>query len=442
MKLSMYCYFLTHFCLVKNKKYFWWAFYALAGLGFLAKGILAIAIPAVIIFLYGYLTKTLKDVFKPVNFLPGLIVFLAFITPWHAVMYKEYGFQFVKEYFLIHHFGRFMGSEYIGRERPFLYFVPVFLLGFLPWTFTFVAFLYKGIKTLRDKFNEAQGKFLEKISKVLEADTNEKKLILFSSIYFAVVFMVFSTASTKLPTYILPAFPPAAFLMGYFWWISDEKGENKKAISISTWILASVFFIASTVAIAFSGLLPLALQYQIDVFKNVTVIGLYFLSVFLILRLNTKRALSVFSGYILVMIFIIFLSVFHIFEFVYNGGENEIVNYSKMSANPDLVSQLITFDFAVKPSALIGYKSGVTFITDPDFDKLDSLLKFKDGPTFVIVKNKNFDNDKEYRAKIEKRMELVQSGARYSLYVHDVKKMYKNPMRCYMLDNNWKCHGK
>lgn len=442
MTLSLYCYFLTHFCLVKNKKYSWWAFYAFAGLGFLAKGILAIAIPAVIIFIYGRLTKTLKDVFKPVNLLPGLIVFLALITPWHVLMYKEYGFQFVKEYFLIHHFGRFMGSEYIGRERPFLYFVPVFLLGFLPWSFTFIAFLYNGIKKLREKFNAAQGKFLEKISAVLEADTNEKRLILFASICFAVIFLVFSTASTKLPTYILPAFPPAALLMGYYWWVSDEKGENRKSISISTWILASVFFIAATVTIAFIGLLPLALQYQIDVFKNVTVIGLYFLAIFLILRLNTKRALSVFSGYILVMIFIIFLSVFHIFEFVYNGGQDEIVNYSKISANPDISSQLVTFDFAVKPSVLIGYKTGVTFITDPDFDKLDELLKSSTGPTFVIVKNKNFDTDKEYRAKIEQRMELVQSGQRYSLYVHDVNKIYKNPMGCYMLDNNWKCHGK
>ncbi len=206
MTSAIYCGFLTHFCEDKNKKYLWWYFYLFVGLGFLAKGILAFVIPVTIVFLYNLITKTAKDIFKPINLLPGLIVLLLVATPWHLIMLKNYGFEFIKQYFLIHHFGRFMGSEYIGRERPLLYFVPVFLLGFLPWTFMFFAFLYDGFKKLNTKFQLAEGTIKDRICSLFEATTNEQKLILFASVYFIVVFILFSTASTKLPTYILPLF--------------------------------------------------------------------------------------------------------------------------------------------------------------------------------------------------------------------------------------------
>jgi len=126
------------------------------------------------------------------------------------------------------------------------------------------------------------------------------------------------------------------------------------------------------------------------------------------------------------MVFIVTLSVSQIFNFVYASGENEIVNYSMMSTRPADMSQLVTFDFAVKPSTMINYKAPVQFITDPDFDKLDELLEYKGGPTFVIVKNKNFDNDDNYRKNLEKRLERVQTGKRYSLYVKDTNNEYNN----------------
>ena len=73
---GLYCAFLGFYATEKYKKYCWWGFWTFAGLGFLAKGILAIAIPTVIILLYCYLTKNLKSFFKPLHLLVGLIIFL------------------------------------------------------------------------------------------------------------------------------------------------------------------------------------------------------------------------------------------------------------------------------------------------------------------------------------------------------------------------------
>lgn len=427
MTSAIYFSFLTHFCEEKYKKYAWWYFYTMIGLGFLAKGILALAIPALIIFIYNLITKTVKDIFKPVNLLPGLFILMVMILPWHLDMYKIYGFQFVKEYFLIHHFGRFMGSEYIGRERPFWYFIPVFLMGFMPWTFIFIAFVIDSFKKLAEKYKAAEGKFKEKISALLTVTTNEQKMLLFFSIFFLVVFLVFSSSSTKLPSYILPIFPAAAMLTGYFWWRSDEKGENQGAIYYSTLIFSTIFILAAMISSAVFYVLPYDIQFKLANIKEVTITAIYLLAILLLTRLYTKRALSVFSGYIFVMFFVVTLAVSQIFNFVYATGENELVLYSMISSYPDNSTQLATFDFAVKPSTLIVYKNKVDFITDPDFKKLDELLKYKGGPTFVIIKNKNFKDNPQYKKEIEKRLELIQEGEKYSLYVKDVNDEYNNP---------------
>ncbi len=426
MTSSIYCGLLTHFCKEKNKKYWWFLFYLFIGLGFLAKGILSLAIPVIVLFIYNLWTRTLKDMFKPVNIVPGVLIFLVLITPWHFVMYQKYGYKFIKEYFLLHHFARFINSVNIGRERPLLYFVPVFLLGFMPWAFVFIDFLYKGIKKLVSKYKTTEGNIKEKILALVEANTNEQKLVLFSLICFAVIFAVFSSSSTKLPTYILPAFPFAALLTGYYWFVSDERGENEKLIYNSTLLFSAIFILAATVAFIGYYILPFDLQYKLVDFKDITIISTYLLAVFLVLRLYTKRALSIFSGYVFTMFFVITLASFKIFNFVYSTGENELVAYSNISANNVKASQLVTFDFSVKPSVLINPKNKITFITNPDFEALDELLGNKCKTTFVIVKNKNFKNNQEYVEKISKRLKLGLTGEKYSLYVKALNKKYSS----------------
>lgn len=430
MTSAIYCAFLTHFSEDHMKKYYWWYFYLFIGLGFLSKGILALAIPITVIFIYNLVMKSVKDMFRPINLLPGIIIFAIVVVPWHLTMYQEYGTQFIKEYFLVHHFARFMNSASLGHERPLLYFIPVFLLGFMPWTFVFIAFLIDGFKKLAAKYKVAEGKLKDKLLSLLDATTNEQKLLLFASIYFAVIFVVFSLSSTKLPTYILPIFPAAALLTGYYWWVSDEKGEYANSISISTQIFAATFIFAAMAATIAYYILPYDIQYKLDAFKEISITCVYLLAILLILRLNTKRALSIFSGYIFAMVFVVTLSVSQIFNFVYATGENEIVQYSAISARPDTMTQLVTFDFAVKPSAMIEYTDKVNFITDADFKQLDELLKYRGGPTFVIVKNSNFEDNDQYRKEINDRLELIQVGEKYSLYVNDIHNEYNNERIC------------
>ncbi len=421
---AIYCGFLVDFCENERyKKYYWWYFYLFMGLGFLAKGLLALAIPVAVIFVYRLIMKNLKEALKPIYLIPGAIIFLILVLPWHLIMYNEYGYQFVKEYFLLHHFSRFTDSANIGRERPFLYFIPVFLLGFMPWTFVFIAFLIDGFKKLAAKYKAVEGKFFAKVSSLFEANTNEQKLILFSAISFTLILLVFSSSSTKLPTYILPIFPFAALLTGYYWWTSDEKGEHSRAIYNTTLIFSSIFLIAAIASSVVFFFLPADIQLKMNDFKEPTIIAFYLFAIFMVLRLKTNRALSVFSGYVFVMFFVIVLAVSQIFNFVYSTGQNEIVEFSKYGVPNTLSTQLVTFDFSVKPSVMVKYQDKVNFITSPDFEALDDLLKYKGGPTFVIVKNKNM-RDEEYKKKLESRLKRLQVGTKYSLYVKEINHKY------------------
>ena len=198
---TIYFGLLTEFVKDNNKKWCWTAFYLCMSFAFLAKGLLAIVFPCAIIGIHRIINKSVKEIFKPQYILSGLVLFLLINLPWHLAMYKEYGFEFIWVYFILHHFERLVNADALGKTRPFLYFIPVFFVGFLPWSLHFI------------------GAIVDFFKKKMFKD----KYVLFFAIYFIIIFGLFSVASGKLPTYVLPAVPPAAFLTAYFIYEKDSK---------------------------------------------------------------------------------------------------------------------------------------------------------------------------------------------------------------------------
>jgi len=412
---SLYCAFLTFHNEYRYKKYCWWGFWAFAGLGFLAKGILAIAIPFTVMFLYCLITKNLKELFKPLNILVGLLIFLLISMPWHIIMFRDYGWSFVNEYFIKHHFARLLTSEALGRKHGLFYFIPVFIVAFMPWTFIFLASITGGCKRLYKRFKEAQGKFADKVNAMLLTKDKNQELLLFSTIFFVVVFAVMSFSSTKLPTYILPSIPAAALITGYFWCKSEKEEENKQAIKMSTYLVAIIFILSSLLASIAYLFLPTTIMEMLNPFKYTVLIGCAFVGIYLMLQLKSKQTLSIFSGYIVTMFFVITFAVTNLFSLIYAGGENELVLFSNYANTQD--TRLVTFDFAVKPSTKINYGDFVYFITDQNFEQLYSLVKNKGIPTFVIVKNNQVEMY-NYQDKLDKYLYIVQKGKKYSLYLN------------------------
>lgn len=381
---SIFCGLLTHFCQDKNKKFYWFGFYLFIALGFLAKGLLALVIPVAIIFIYNLITKTIKDIFKPINILPGIVLFLLMVLPWHIVMYKTYGYQFIYDYFILHHFSRFVSAVSLGRDRAWWFFIPVFIAGFMPWSLNFIAGIVSAIKN-RTKFDFA---------------TKEGKFLLYTALSFVVIFGLFSIAKGKLPTYILPAFPFAALLTAYFW-----VKEDFKPIAITTYILGSIFFLAGIAGL-------ISTPYVSELYPSViqTSFGLLFSGLLMLATVKVQNVNKIFAAYLVTMLFITYTATTSIFQVMYDGGQNELVRYSKF-ANEAKV-KLVAFDMPVKPSILIDYDEIVTFIDSEDFVALDKELSGT-KKTVVILKNKHM---KPYKPKVEKRLELMHEGQKYSLY--------------------------
>ena len=174
-----------------------WAAMALA---VLSKGLAGLVLPAATLIAYCTLQRTLAP-FGRMHFGKGLLVFLALAAPWFIAVSKANP-EFAHFFFVHEHFERYLTREH-GRYEPFWYFVPVLLLGLLPWT---TMALQAGAAGWR---SGASSGF------------NERRFLV---LWAAVIFLFFSASGSKLPSYILPVFPAIALLAGD-WLASSERAS-------------------------------------------------------------------------------------------------------------------------------------------------------------------------------------------------------------------------
>ncbi len=132
---TLYLYYLNN-----NKKYLYLAFLSIA-FGTLTKGPVAIMIPLVVTFIFYLIKLNLKNWFKMVFNPIGVLIFLVVALPWYIVEYIAQGDAFIEGFFLKHNIERFK-SAIENHSGTIFYFIPVLLIGFLPFThFIFKIFL-------------------------------------------------------------------------------------------------------------------------------------------------------------------------------------------------------------------------------------------------------------------------------------------------------------
>ena len=169
-------------------------FYASAGVAVLAKGPIGILLPGLVIFLFLLLRGRLSFI-KEMSMGWGALVFLLVAAPWYVLISLRNS-DYVSYFFLQQNFGNFLSKAQSRHPRPFYYYVPALLAGMLPWSFFVPVAVFRplaeGIKKINDR-------------------------TLFLICWFLAIFLFFSAASSKLETYILPAFPAIALLIAMVW---------------------------------------------------------------------------------------------------------------------------------------------------------------------------------------------------------------------------------
>ncbi|MBI5142544.1 MAG: glycosyltransferase family 39 protein [Nitrospirae bacterium] len=220
-----------------EKRRYLLGFYAGSALAFLTKGLIGIIFPWTIAILYSAAKRrfNLRRLLDPA----GIALFLAIGLPWYVLEFSANGMEFFNALFLKHHVSRFLKPN-SGHSGSVFYYVPVLVAGFFPW----IALLPRAIwRAFRDG-----------------GDTR-----VLASVWFVFVVVFFSFSNTKLPNYILSAFPAAAILAGSRL-AALEKGESARPEMYAIIALSLAFGAAFTVAPSMlaekgaiiDGLLPVA----------------------------------------------------------------------------------------------------------------------------------------------------------------------------------------
>ncbi|HZP86294.1 MAG TPA: hypothetical protein VFB54_05700, partial [Burkholderiales bacterium] len=166
-----------------------YATHAAVGLGFLAKGPVAILVPFAVTFLFCWLRRDLRTWARSTFDPRALALFAVVALPWYIAIFMKEGSAFFYGFFVKHNVGRF-GGPLQGHAGSLVYYVPVVLVGLLPFTALLVPLLGR----LRALWKE--------------------DLPCFLLLWFAFVFVFFSLSGTKLPHYMLYGMSGIFVLLG------------------------------------------------------------------------------------------------------------------------------------------------------------------------------------------------------------------------------------
>lgn len=201
-------------CLVKfhlsGDRRFGWLFFVAMGLGFLTKGPMSLLVPscAALGLNFGLRRNALPrlklrwSLGIPLALLVGLSWFIAI-----SLRHRE-----LLDYFVGDELIARVASKHHGRSQPWWFFIPVILVGFLPWS----AYLYSMV---RDAW-KARG---------LGQNLTPVHCLLIG--WIIPPFLVLSISGSKLLTYVLPLFP--AFALTFTAWWHNRREETRTPIALA-----------------------------------------------------------------------------------------------------------------------------------------------------------------------------------------------------------------
>ena len=201
---------------------------AAAGLAVLAKGPIGLLLPALVIGA-ALLLRRERAAWERLLSPAAVVLFLLVALPWYLLVYRAVGWPFIEVFFLDHNVARFTSTIH-RHPGPFVYYVPVLVAGFAPWS----GLLVPAFRGLAPRLRTADG---------------------FVLAWLVAPLLFFSAAGSKLPGYILPCLPPLALLMGRAAdrWVAEghrRSGERRAAALITLALCAVVatapFLVART----------------------------------------------------------------------------------------------------------------------------------------------------------------------------------------------------
>lgn len=194
--------------LPRNTARLWmWVCWGAMALAVLSKGLVGLILPGAVLVLYTLISRDWA-LWKRLYLVSGLIVFFAVVSPWF-VLVQERNPEFFNFFFIVQQFQRYLTPAQ-NRPGPFYYFVPVMLVGFLPWLSVSVQSVRHALRTPRQPNGFAP--------------------VTLMLVWSAFIFLFFSASHSKLISYTLPIAPPLALVIGLYLPLMTKKQWNRHLI--------------------------------------------------------------------------------------------------------------------------------------------------------------------------------------------------------------------
>ncbi|MBZ5638565.1 MAG: glycosyltransferase family 39 protein [Acidobacteriia bacterium] len=204
------------------------------GLAALTKGPVGFLLPGIAVALYAALARR-SDLFRPRALLAGAVGAILTAVPWYGYMLSAHRGLLLETFIGEGNVGRFVSPEHPSFP---LYYAVVLAVGLLPWSGALPAALAAAARPSTWGAERGPGR-------------NAGPLFLLC--WFGAVVAIFEVTASKLPTYVLPAFAPAALLIGGYWDrtlpLGAARGPARHALVSAGLGLAVALFSAAAVAV-------------------------------------------------------------------------------------------------------------------------------------------------------------------------------------------------
>jgi 4-amino-4-deoxy-L-arabinose transferase-like glycosyltransferase len=178
----------------KSKRLLLAGFYVFVGLSLLAKGLVGIVIPFGVVGFYYLLRRAWPQRSVWLTLIWGVPLAVLVAATWYGPVIARHGWKFIDEFFVQHHFARFVSNKY-HHPQPFYFYPAIILMLALPWTVHFIIAL---VRARRWQLRETDSLSIVRV---------------FALAWLLLPIVFFSFSGSKLPGYILPALPAVALLV-------------------------------------------------------------------------------------------------------------------------------------------------------------------------------------------------------------------------------------
>ncbi|HXF05424.1 MAG TPA: glycosyltransferase family 39 protein [Blastocatellia bacterium] len=251
------------------------AAFACFGLACLAKGVIGLLLPALVIGAF-FLSHPPARQNRRGELLMGLAVTLLVCSLWYVPVVARHGWSFIQEFFISHHIERFLSNKF-RHPGPIYYYLPVVLAGAFPWTPVLILSLTRcpvrdiigrvssffrhrarSPEGLRHTHGEGMtsapvpeggpspdpalapgGAGIPASKQSSDSMTAEQdrtaQLRIYSFLWLVIPVLFFSFSGSKLPGYILPVMPALAFLVALELEAAIQKEGVDRGATLALW---------------------------------------------------------------------------------------------------------------------------------------------------------------------------------------------------------------